>query len=330
MLTIRPFRNSDPPLLLALWTQSRNRDSRAELIPLSEKIIQMQTLGPPFFDRRSIMLAFQDRQPVGYVHATLGPSSDGSDLDHQTGQICFVAVDPSVAPEVADSVSVTKALLQAAETYLIGLGCKEIFGGSPRPCAPFYTGFFGGAEPIGFFDSDVPLIQAFRESGYSVVKNTVRFHLDLHDFEPRVTMSSVEQMDKLDIVINRSPKPKTWWEACSFAHFAWLEVAAQLRSSGRTVARIRVRITKPDQEAKDAMRKTNCDAGLMDVRVLPDFHRQGVAAYTMGELLRHLARYCNVGQIEAHIADDTPTMFSLLRSLNWHEIDQGKVFRKMI
>jgi GNAT superfamily N-acetyltransferase len=44
-------------------------------------------------------------------------------------------------------------------------------------------------------------------------------------------------------------------------------------------------------------------AGLMDVRVLPDFHRQGVAAYTMNEMLRFLARDHNVHHIEAHIVE---------------------------
>ncbi len=325
MLTIRPFCNTDPPLLLELWKKSRLHDSQARLIPLSMNVLLMQTLGPPFYERRSIMLAFEKEKPVGYVHATPGPTPDGSTLSDQIGQICFLALDP----EATEPVRVGKALLKTSEEFLTGLGIKDIFGGSPRPCAPFYVGFFGASEPLGFFDSELLPIQVFEESGYQVLKNTVRFHFELQDFEPQVTMTSVEQMDKLDVLINHLPMPKTWWEACSFAHFSWIESMAKLRDSGRTVARIRVRVTRSDSDESRFSSDKECHAGLMDVRVLPDFHRQGVAAFTLGETLRYLANRCDVRSIEAHIADDTATMISLLRSLHWNETDHGKVFRKL-
>ena len=299
---------------------------RSRLIPLSMNILQMQTLGLPFFDPRSIMLAFDDDTPVGYVHTTLGPSPDGFNLSSRTGQICFLAVNP----ECSDPVSVARALLEAAEKYLIDLGVEEIYGGSPRPCAPFYIGFFGGAEAIGFFDSDTHLIRAFHEAGYEVFKNTVRFHLDLRDFKPRITPIVVGLMEKLDIFINDLPKPKTWWEACSFANFSWMEASARLKSNGRPVARIRVRVANPDMEDEDVLYSGTWDAGLMDVRVLPDFHRQGVAAYTLGEMLRYLVMQGQAEQIEAHIAEDSATMYPLLRSLSWREIDTGKIFLKSI
>ncbi len=320
MLTTRPFCNADPPLLLELWTKSQSCESRASLIPLSMDVLHMQMLGQPFFDRRSIILAFDHQTPVGYVHTTPGPNADSSDLGRQTGQICFMAIDPTLA----DSVQTAKTLLAAAEEYLTGLGIREIFGGSPRPCAPFYTGFYGAAEAIGFFDSDAHLIQAFQESGYEVVKNTVRFQKDLQHFVPHVSASTIGQMKNLDVDINEMPIPKTWWEACSFAPFAWVEAVAKLKTSGRTVARVRARIMEIENDALFS----SPDAGLMDVRVLPDFHRQGVAAFTLGELLRYLAFRRRVRLIEAHIADDTATMFALLRSLHWNEIDRGKVFRK--
>lgn len=326
MLTIRPFRNTDPPLLLRLWKQSRDPDSRSRLIPLSINTLLMQVLGLPMFDPRSIMLAFNGDNPVGYVHTTPGPTDDGSDLCPQTGQICFLAVDL----DYPDKVDAARALLDAAEHYLVGRGALKIYGGSPRPCAPFYIGFHGGAEAIGFFDSQSHVIRAFEESGYALYKTTARFRLNLRDYVPPFIDSILEWEDKIEVGFSDFPLPKTWWEACSFANFEWIEAVAKLKSNGRPVARIRVRVANPDTEEMDRLYKGCWDVGLMDVRVHPDFHRQGVAAYTLRETLRRLMLHSHIMQIEAHIADDSSTMYPLLRLLRWEEVDTGKIFCKQI
>ena len=326
MLTIRPFRNEDSPCLLDLWKKNQVQGLRSRLIPLTMNTLQMQVLGIPFFDPRSIMLALDGKTPIGYVHTTLGPDANGADQTRRSGQICFLAVDSGYA----DVSAATQALLTAAERYLTGLGVKEIYGGSPRPCAPFYIGFHGGAEAIGFFDSQTHVIEAFRETGFEVYKTTVRFRLGLTNYTPPMPPGILDWLNKLDIVINDLPLPKTWWEACSFANFEWLEAAARLKSNGRPVARVRIRVANPDSEETDDLYQGCWDAGLMDVRVHPDFYRQGVAAYTLRELLRFLIDQSYVRQIEAHIADDSAMMYPLLRSLHWEEIDTGKIFRKTI
>ena len=69
MLTVRPFRNEDPPRLLKLWRRTqRSRDKLPPLPSLSIERLQAQVLGLPMLDRRSIMLAFNDETPVGYIH----------------------------------------------------------------------------------------------------------------------------------------------------------------------------------------------------------------------------------------------------------------------
>jgi ribosomal protein S18 acetylase RimI-like enzyme len=327
MLTIRPFRNEDPPRLLSLWTKSQRQGTRSQLMPLSMNTLQSQVLGLPFFDRRSIQLAFENHEPVGYIHTTLGPTPDGFGLNRRTGHICFLCVDPAYP----DLRRVAHQLLCAGEQYLAGQGVEEIFGGSPRPSAPFYVGFYGGSEPIAFFDSDQYLIQVFLESGYQIFKNSARFHLELTDYLPPMTSAMVHWHTRLDIEFDEKPMVKSWWMACAHANFEWLETRAYLSATHRPVALIQIRITNPDaEEESQALYGGTWDAGLMDTRVHPEFHRQGVAAYTLAETLRYLVGKKQIRQIEAHIDEDVTTMYPLLRSLLWNQIDTGKIFRKEI
>lgn len=286
--------------------------------------LQMQTLGNPFFDPHAIQLAFDEKTPVGYVHTTLGPTSDGSDLSTETGQICFLCVDP----EYHDLWGAGRALLFFAEEYLRNQGVREIYGGSPRPCAPFYIGFFGGAEPIGFFNSDPHLIQVFQESKYEILQTTKRYRLGLAHYVPQMRPSTLKWRAELTIKFGSSPKPKTWWEACAFANFEWIEVLAMLKSTGKPVCRIRVRVANPDAEEDDVLYGGTWDAALMDMRVHPDFVRRGVGAFTLGEMLRYLIHHSQAMQIEAHLLDNDSSMNQLLHYLNWEVIDTGMIFRK--
>lgn len=326
MLTIRPFRNEDPPRLLKLWTKSQSQQNRSDLVQLSMSSLQMQTLGLPFFDSHAIMLAFDGDDAVGYVHTTLGPNRDGSDFSATSGQICFMAVDP----EYPDLWGAARILLHAAEDYLLLQGVTEIFGGSPRPCAPYYIGFYGASEPIGIFDSDAHLIQIFQEAGFETVMKTTRYRLGLRKYTPPMTPITVGWRSQLEIKFNESAPSKTWWEACSFANFEWYEATASLLSTNRPIARIRVRISDPDTEHEQLLYGGTWDAGLMDIRVHPDFHRKGVAAYTLGEMLRYLVCKGEVFRIEAQIDQSDPSLNALLKSLGWQAIDTGTVFRKEI
>ncbi|MDR1141517.1 MAG: GNAT family N-acetyltransferase [Planctomycetaceae bacterium] len=326
MLTIRSYRNEDPPRLLSLWKKSQQQGTRTRLMPLSMNTLQMQILGLPFLDRRSIFLAFENQEPVGYIHTTLAPTPDGFNLNHRSAHICFLCVDPVYQ----DRWGVARELLRAGEQYLAEQGVEEIFGGSPRPSAPFYIGFYGGSEPIAFFDSDQYLVQVFLEAGYQIFKNTARFYLNLPNYIPPMTSAMVQWHSRLDVEFNETPVPKTWWDACAYANFEWIEATAFLNTTHRPVARIRVRVANPDMDESQVLYGGTWDAGLMDIRVHPDFYRQGVAAYTLAEMLRYLVGKNQIKQIEAHIDEDSVSMYPLLRSLLWNQIDTGKIFRKEI
>ena len=326
MLTIRSFRNEDPPRLLELWRQTQQcRDDYAPLIALSHNQLQSQILGLPMLDNQTIMLAFEADTPVGYVHTTLAPADDGHTFNNTVGQICFLCVDPACS----DVSRTAAALIRAGENYLSELGAQKIYGGSPSPSAPFYTGFYGGGEAVGILHSDKVVVDAFHEANYQVHQKTAWFHFDLQNYSPTVTLEMVGYYAELAVEIQEIPISKTWWEGCAHAHGIWFDATAYSVQTGRPVARLRTRISYPDTEGILAMYGGNWLASFMELRVHPDSLNDGTQRYLLSEVVRYLAAQNQVVQIEAHVAEGSP-LFTLLGGQSWQERDSGLVFVKNV
>ncbi|MGL4594522.1 MAG: hypothetical protein ACRCUY_07330 [Thermoguttaceae bacterium] len=324
MLTFRPFRNDDPATLLMLWQKEEAYLERKGLMSLTMNFVQVQVLGLPFLDRHSILLAHDDDIPVGYIHVSFGPGGDGSGLSRQTGHICYLCVDRCCR----NPVEVAKLLIREGEKYLFQRGSEEVFGGSPHLSAPFYTGFHGGGESIGFFDSETHLTSAFLTSDYKLLTRTSRFHLDLRNYKPPITSKTVGWRSELYLEFDDAPRPKNWWEACAMANFDWLQVTAIHAETNRPIARVRVRVANPETTVEDLLYNRTWDASLIDIRVHPEYHGRGIGIYTLGETLRHLTATSQVSQIEAHISDDVSYLSSILLALNWSKVDSGNIFYK--
>ena len=330
MLTVRSFRNEDPPRLLELWKKTQQRwVNCSPLSPPSLNQLQMQFLGLPMLDTRSIMIAFDKDTPVGYIHTAFAPSENGYSFDYSTGQICFLCVDP----QYSDAVGAAATLIHAGEDYLSGLGARKIFGGSPSPSVPFYTGFYSGGAAVGILQSDATLINAFYEANYRIHRTTTWFHFALlnYTFEPRDYASAItaETLDygDMEVEISEVPMAKTWYEGCAFVNGIWFDATAYLVQSNRPVARLRTRISYPDTESTLTMYGGTWLASLMELRVHPDFADGGIQQFLLGELVRYLISYNQIVQIDAHAAEDS-LLFALLRYQSWSERDSGCLFVK--
>ena len=324
MLTIRSFRNEDPPRLLELWRKTQFRQGGfAPLHSPSHNQLQAQILGLPMLDSRSIMIAFEEGTPVGYVHTTLAPADNGHSFDTTAGHICFLCVDP----QYHDACGAAAALIRISEDYLSGLGVQKIFGGSPSPSAPFYTGFYSGGEAVGILHTDQTVINAFHEANYQLHQKTTWFHLDLCDYSPDVTLETAGYCAELAIEIYEVPAARTWWEGCVQANGIWFDATVHQTRTNRAIARLRMRVAYPDTENVLAMYGGNWLASLIELRVHPDFANDGTKKYLLEESVRYLATHNQVSQIEAHVTEGSP-LFSLLHSQSWQKRDSGSIFVK--
>jgi len=324
MLTIRSFRNEDPPRLLELWKKTQqSQNGFFPLFSLSLNQFQTQILGLPMLDNRSIMLAFEDDTPLGYVHTTFAPSQDGYSFDYSTGQICFLCVDP----EYSDVAGAAAALIQAGEHYLSKLGAQKIFGGSPPPSAPFYTAFYGGGEAVGILHSDKTATNAFHGANYKIHKKTSWFHFDLRNYSPAIHLEPLAYYNELAIEIREISEAKTWWEGCIQANGIWFDALAYLVQTGRPIARLRTRISYPDTDNFLAMYGGTWLASFIEMRVHPDFVTQKVQQFLLEEVIRYLATQKQVVRIEAHASEES-LLYELLHNQSWQERDSGHILVK--
>ena len=326
MLTIRSFRNEDPPKLLEIWRKNRLVPEQNRFFPLSMAKLDIGPLAMPFFDRREIQLALVDDQPVGFAHVGFGPNPSGSDLSRDVGHIAMIAV----VPEYPEPVVVCKELIKACEAVLIDSGVRDIYGGSPHPSLPYYFGLYGGAEPVGFFDADTAVVEAFQQLGYDANQKTIRFQRELADYSPPFLPTMLQWKSKLRLLVNDRPTAKNWWDALVLVQYDWIEVTAMLEEKNMPVAQIRIRLTEPDAEPAYRLYGNNWNAALTDIRVRPDHHHRGVGTYILAETLRYVIAMERVARIEAHIAESSSNLYRLLRVLDWNEAETGTIFNKKV
>src|SRR5206468_4966500 len=205
MLRIRPFRNDDPPGLVALWNQSVT--GRGSYPLHSAGPLERHIFSRPYFDPAGFLIAEDDRRMVGFVHAGFGPRQDESALDRTRGVVCAIAVLPSHRRRRIGS-----ELLQKAEQYLAACGTKVVQAGPARPLNPFYFGLYGGSDSPGFLLSDAAAGPFFEHHGYHGISTTfvLQRQLDRPVVIPDPRFAAVRrkyEMNDLSLTVVGS-----WWQ----------------------------------------------------------------------------------------------------------------------
>lgn len=324
MLSIRPFRNADPPKLVEIWRQYFSKESR-KVVPLSTPILLEHVLSIPFFDREGLFLALDEGVPVGFAHASFGPNRDRSDINAETGVVNLIMIVP-VYPR-PDELS--RFLLEHCEQYLKSRGAKVIFGGPTRSSASFYTGLYGGSDPIGVYESDEVLLETYAAAGYDVLYNTLRFSCDLRNFQTPFTPKSVAWRRKLAIRFSDQPPTENWFQSCTTVHFNWFESSASLGPQGESLADIQIRIAQP-LDVLGLNVQIPPIAALKNIRVVSDKLHQGIGTFLLGETIRRLAAEYHPSRIETIVMQEEETFVKFLRKLGWKEGEKCKTFLKIL
>jgi len=158
MLTYRPFRNTDPPVLTEIWRSRAGQRGLAQ--PVSPDLLEQLVFAKLYFDYDGLIVARDDGQPVGFAHAGFGPDEKQDRVCTQLGVTCLVLVRPDCAES-----EVAAGLLQQCEAYLWRRGAKVLYGGGIQPLNPFYLGLYGGSELPGVLDSDLVARRRYAAEG---------------------------------------------------------------------------------------------------------------------------------------------------------------------
>ncbi len=312
---LRPFLNSDPPHLAAIW---RNQPPQRGLLqPITAALLEYGVFSKMNFDRRGLIVATRDGTPVGFVHGGFGPSDDGLSLDTSLGTTHILMVDPAERES-----TLPDELLAAGEEYLRGRGASVLYAGGINPLNSFYLGLYGGSEIPGVLQSDVLLQGACQRANYREVDRVRILQCDLARVRPPVSRELRLIKKTMQVVESIDPPARTWWEACVWGSLQRDCFQLVESSTGRAVAWATFWDMQP-LSACWGMSTT----GLVELYVQSDLRRRGYASYLIGEAIRVLHRR-GVATIEAQVMASNAAASDYYAKLGFTEIDYGMIFRK--
>jgi GNAT superfamily N-acetyltransferase len=315
MLQYRTFCNTDPPVLASIW---RSRQGQPGLVPsVSSDVFDQLVLGKPYFDAQGLIIAREDDRPVGFAHAGFGPTEAEDAISTELGVTCMLIVRPD-CPEA----EVAAGLLERCEDYLHRHGAKVLYGGAIRPLNPFYLGLYGGSELPGVLESDAVAQQAYRVHGYREIDRTCILQRDVATFHPAVSRQHMQLRRNTVVEVIVDPPARSWWEACTLGDFDLTRFQLTARGGGPAMAWAMVRNLQSTGAYGPA-----CAAGLIELEVLPECRRQGLAGFLLAEVFRQLGPQ-GVALVEAQTMQHNTAGLALYQKLGFQQVDQGVVFRK--
>lgn len=315
MLTYRSFRNTDPPLLTALW---RSRAGQPGLLqPVSPDLLEQLVFAKLYFDYGGLFLAFDDGQPVGFAHAGFGPNADESGISTDAGVTCVVLVRPGCAePEVAGG------LLDRCEEYLRRRGAKTLYGGGLQPLCPFYVGLYGGSELPGVLDSDTVARCLFAARGYQEAQRTTILRRELGGFESLVDRRQMQVRRQMIVEVTADAPTRTWWEACTVGEFDLTRFDMVPRTGGSPVATAVFRSME-----SSGTTSVGRAAGLIGLSVDEPYRRRGLAVFLLSEAFRQFLRQ-GIMHVEVQARQTNAAVLEMFLKLGFQQVEQGGVWRK--
>jgi GNAT superfamily N-acetyltransferase len=315
MLTYRPFRNSDPPVLADLW---RSRAGQPGLLqPISPDLLEQLVFAKLYFDYGGLFIAWDDGQPVGFAHAGFGPTDDQSRISTEKGVTCMVLTRPGCA-----EAEVAAGLLDRCEEYLRARGAKTLYGGGLYPLNPFYLGLYGGSELPGVLDSDTVARGTLAMRGYQEVERTAILRRDLSGFEAPIDRRQMQIRRQMTVEVTNDAPTQTWWEACTFGEFDLTRFDLTPHGVTSPAATALFRSMEPGGTTS-----VGRAAGLLRLSVDLSYRRHGLAVFLLSEAFRQFLRQ-GIVSVEAQMPQTNSPALGLLQKLGFQQVDQAGVWKK--
>ncbi|OHB68696.1 MAG: hypothetical protein A2V70_10320 [Planctomycetes bacterium RBG_13_63_9] len=315
MLSYHTFRNTDPPVLTAIWRSRSGQPGLTESV--SADLFEQLIFAKLYFDYDGLIVAREDGRPVGFAHAAFGPNAAEDLLTTELGVTCMSLVRPDAA-----EADVASGLLQRCEEYLLGRGAKVLYGGGIRPLNPFYLGLYGGSELPGVLDSDEVARAAFLSHGYREIDHTLILRRDLYDFQAVIDRRQMQIRRQMIAEVTMDCPSRTWWEACTLGEFELIRFELIPRGGGPAVASATFR----DMEPAGTVGMTRA-SGLIELSVDESLRHRGLAVFLLSEAFRHFIRQ-GITLVETEVMQSNTPALGVYRKLGFRQIGQGSVFRK--
>lgn len=317
MIEYRTFRNTDPPRLTELWNFSGLGGGAVR--DMSNDMFDMFVLSEPYFDRDGLIIACEDDEAVGFVHAGFGTNATGTGINREVGVICALIVRPDRRRQ-----GIGRELLGRAEAYLRGQGAQTIDAGESAGRDPFYLGLYGSAECAGFLESDQAAAPFFQKLGYSPAERFLVFR--------RAICEKREPFDPRSLLIKRAmkfavldrPHQANWWWMTRHGRFDTLTFVLLPNSGGPPACEM----TCWGMELH-GMTRSERTIGITGITTSEATRRKGYARVLACEVLRRL-REDGVTHAEAVARDQNSPVIALLRALQFEHGDSGVVYRRKV
>jgi ribosomal protein S18 acetylase RimI-like enzyme len=315
LIEYRTFLNSDPPELARIW-QSRP-DRRGMMQPMSVALLEMFVFSKPYFDREGLIVAVEERRPIGFAHAGFGPSRAGDALSTDIGVICMLTTQPH-----PDEATIEGVLVQRCESYLQGRGALELRAGAHYPLCPFYLGLYGGSDMPGILTGENDFGELYLRAGYVEVERCLVFERDLDNFRPTVSRTQMQHRRQYQVLAQVNPVAPTFWDACVFGPADRIRFVLQAKTDGAVVGEV----TFWDMGPLSTRWQVNT-MGMISFRILQTQRGHGLGEYLLSEALRQLAE-SGVSRVQAQTRHRHEGARKVLEKLTFTLVDEGVIFGK--
>ena len=328
MIQFRPFRNTDPPQLAAVWRSQTTQ--RGLMQPMSVAVLERFVFSKPTFDPRGLIVAVDADKMLGFAHAGFGPAEDQSTLSTHSGVTCLVMLRPdaegSIAAELlARSEEFLRTFANGANppaSTAAASPARILYGGGSYPLSPFYFGLYGGGEFSGVLDSDARMQAIFCDHGYRAAKRSLVLQRELAGFRPLIDRQQMQIRRHTTVETIADPPTATWWEACVFEPFDRTRCALMPRDGGPAAAAVNFW----NMETMAGAWGVHA-GGVAGLEVPEGQQRQGLATYLLGEAMRHLHTQ-GVAVAEVHVAEDNSAGLALFGKLGFEQVDASVLYCK--
>jgi ribosomal protein S18 acetylase RimI-like enzyme len=312
LIQYRPFLNTDLPLVVDLWP--RLGPVQGLIGAIDEATLEKHIFSKIYFDRNGFFVATEAGRIVGFAHGGFPPKDDLSDLDKSCGVVCQMRIQPR-----DDRNTISQHLLKLVVDYCRSKGAKKIYAGCRFPYSPFYLGIYGGSRHPGILDTDSDSLAAFTAFGFSVFDQVIVMERMLDGFK---TISDRQQMTvRRGHSINASTYPieQSWWESCTLGTADRERFTVVNKRSKEVNGSVSFWDLKPQ-----SLNDSRLSRGLYGLQTTPEFRRQGLATYLVGESLKHLASM-GVARVEAQTEFSDLASLKLFTKLGFQQIATSKL-----